>query len=635
MLSIGLRAPGTAEKKKSEPYYAYHPFARAQRSLSMTTRHRTLKNHAQSGAGAGVRDWPAPLARRSSSWEGPIQLTAIVVLGLCLGLGIIVLLDQFLRSNHPIAMDHPIAMERASGSTGSATVDRIAPSVAASGQTVKDESPPSGRREVTIESEGPSGNPPAQELANIFAEPARVDWLDPEVPAGGLSISGRVQNEKGRPLAGIAVLARAIRLFDADVEATDPAREAVQSASTDFDGYFLFRDIADGEYRIHTTAMDGFAPAQITVRAGVTSANLVLATQREVQIFGVVKSTDGTPLEAVQVINYDVPPLFTETGPQGNYELAASLKTNDQFLPLYFKREGYRNQPVRLDPVDLDDEFDDILLDVSMEPLEGLTAVTGSLKDPNGHPIVGEVVRLQSSGLKTLYRGQSDMNGLFFFGGVEPGADYRLIVTPQGGYRDHVRKRLEIPGKGVTLEVVLEPLRDGAVSGWMMDLYGNPIPGFALFLRSQVAHRQSVLVTGDDDGFFAVEEIPEGRVELSTASLPKITATGIRASSEAEEPVFVVLDLGSLELRGRVTNRSGKPLAAPSVNLAWWHRENGVRSFSARSTAADANGKFSFRGLGPGPHILQVNMPGYSTAKIRIDVGASQSEVIVQLDEEM
>ena len=261
--------------------------------------------------------------------------------------------------------------------------------------------------------------------------------------------------------------------------------------------------------------------------------------------------------------------------------------------------------------------------------------MTGSLEDPNGHPVVGEVVRLQSSDLKTLYRGQSDMNGLFFFGGVEPGADYRLIVTPQGGYRDYVRKKLAIPGKGVTLDVVLEPLHDGVVSGWMIDVDGYPIPGFALSLRSQVAHRQSVLVTGDDDGFFAVEKIPEGSVELSTASLPKIIATGIRASPEAEEPVLVVLDLGSLELRGRVTNRSGKPLAAPSVNLAWWHRENGVRSFSARNTAADANGKFSFTGLGPGPHSLQVSMPGYSTAKIELDVGVNQSEPIVQLDEEM
>ena len=97
----------------------------------------------------------------------------------------------------------------------------------------------------------------------------------------------------------------------------------------------------------------------------------------------------------------------------------------------------------------------------------------------------------------------------------------------------------------------------------------------------------------------------------------------------------MVLDLGSLELRGRVTNRSGRPLAAPKVNLAWWHRENGVRSFSAQNTAADANGDFSFTGLGPGPHTLRVNMPGYGTAKIELDVGVNRGEVIVRLDEEM
>ena len=165
-----------------------------------------------------------------------VMAAMIVVLGFFLSLGIFLPLDPSTRSNLLIAM------EKVSGSTGSETVDRIAPSPMPGRGTDKGGSPPPSAREATIVSENRSGEPPARESEDTSVGPARVDWLDPIVPAEGLSISGRVQDEEGQPLPGIPMLAKAIRLFDADTEATHPAREAVRSAFTGFDGHFVFRD---------------------------------------------------------------------------------------------------------------------------------------------------------------------------------------------------------------------------------------------------------------------------------------------------------------------------------------------------------------------------------------------------------
>ena len=251
-----------------------------------------------------------------------------------------------------------------------------------------------------------------------------------------------------------------------------------------------------------------------------------------------------------------------------------------------------------------------------MEPLKGLTTVTGRLEDPDGHPVAGKIINMRSSKLRTNYRAQSDVKGYFSMEGVEPGKDYRLTVRPGADYRDYERTQLEIPAGGLKLDIVLEPLNQGELSGWMTDVDGNPIPGFALTLQSKVATGQSVQVVGDHQGFFTVEEFPEGSAVLKTNSYPIFEIQGIRVSSEAEEPVVVVLDMGPHALFGRVTTVFGDTVAAAEVSLGWEHSENGVQNYSARKTTADQNGNFAFTGLGSGVHTLRVNAPGFSMAVI-------------------
>jgi hypothetical protein len=166
----------------------------------------------------------------------------------------------------------------------------------------------------------------------------------------------------------------------------------------------------------------------------------------------------------------------------------------------------------------------------------------------------------------------------------------------------------------------------------------NSVSGIAgeyhMTLNSTVANGHSVQVVGDHQGFFAVEEFPEGSAVLKTNSYPILEVRGIRSSYKAEEPVRVVLDMGQHTLRGRVRNGSGNPVAAPDISLVWGHNENGVQNNSTRITTADRNGMFTLTGLGSGMHLLRVNAQGFNGAVIKIDVGMGPDNIVVELEKE-
>jgi hypothetical protein len=67
------------------------------------------------------------------------------------------------------------------------------------------------------------------------------------------------------------------------------------------------------------------------------------------------------------------------------------------------------------------------------------------------------------------------------------------------------------------------------------------------------------------------------------------------------------------------------------VSLSWLHNVNGVSSSARRKTTADTKGYFLFTQLGPGLHTLNINAPGFRSARLDHDVGMPGEEILVQL----
>ena len=354
---------------------------------------------------------------------------------------------------------------------------------------------------------------------------------------------------------------------------------------------------------------------------------------RDVRVYGTVNSTDGTPIKAVHIVATPTR-RCTSSGPKGEYELEITWQGNNFWNRILFQHEGFRQQRVRINPADLDGLTGDFQLDVLMEPLKRLTSVNGRLTDAKGRPVGGEILRIVTPRMNTWYRAQSDARGNFLFNEVEPGKDHQLQIRPVSRYKNKDINPLLVPEGGLKLDIVLESINQGEISGWMIDLDGNPIPGFSLTLRSTSATAQSVSVVSDQQGFFSVENFPVGGALLRTNSYPRLTVLGIRVSAEPEEPVTVILDIGRHVLQGWVIDGFGEPVAATSVALEWGFSDNGLRSSSTRKTTADQGGYFVFTGLGPGLHKMQVSAAGFNTGMRTIDVGADPDEIVVELEEE-
>lgn len=475
----------------------------------------------------------------------------------------------------------------------------------------------------------------ADVLASRLLKPAGVDRAAADLPDDEepeeFVIGGHVQDEEGEPVSNIEVLAEWIGDANRVPLGVDLTPEQVQSIFTDFTGAFLFGNLQNGDYRLRLAPVAGIAPAEIKVRAGILNANLVAVVLRDVRVYGTVNSTDGAPIKDVHIVAAPAA-RSTITGSRGEYELDVNWQGNDALYTVLFQHEDFRQQRIRINSADLDDRKGDFQLNVTLEPLKRLVTVAGRLTDTNGSSVSGEILTMVTPQLRTSYQAQSDEYGNFLFKAVEPGKDHQLRIRPASRYKNKDINPLLVPDAGLTLDVVLELIDEGELSGWMIDLDGHAIPGFPLTLRSNMATAKSVSVVSDQQGFFSVQGFPVGDALLRTHSYPILMVQGIHVSADPEEPVTVILDTGKHVLLGRVIDKFGEPVAASIIILNWEFTINGLRNSSTRKTNADQYGNFVFTGLGPDLHALQVSAAGFSTAVHTIDVGTGPHEIVVVLE---
>ena len=451
-------------------------------------------------------------------------------------------------------------------------------------------------------------------------------------PEGDLAISGRVLNRAGTPVPGIKMEARATYLFDSEQGKLIYARTNQRMAVSGNDGTYAFERLADGEYHINTEATEHYSRAQISVRAGVDFVDLVLTGQRELSVNGLVSTAGGDPLTGVMVTPLGQSPLTVSSGEDGRYTFEIKLMETAQSLAVRASKQGYKDREVRLDKIQ-PGAGSDFELNIVMEPDADtvLAEVSGRLTDPEGEPVAAQRIGLSSAGTRQNHRVITDVDGKFIIQDVEPGDDYMLTINTVDAYADVFQKNLKISRTGLKLNIELLALETGTLSGQMVNVHGASVPGFMLVLQTKQTSYYNKRVLGDDTGDFRVEKAPAGELRLRTKSSPYYTIEGIKLAPEAEQQVAVVLDFGEDEIRGRVLNDQGYPVAVPNISLTWSHQQYGIRSTSRRAAAADEQGNFHFSQLGPGTHRLVINAAGYKPVTLNHNVSSQGTDLEVKL----
>jgi hypothetical protein len=299
---------------------------------------------------------------------------------------------------------------------------------------------------------------------------------------------------------------------------------------------------------------------------------------------------------------------------------------------LRFYLQGYEEGLAQI-PAPEADAPQGVRLDVALRVVEEAAGVSGLVRTERGEPIAGATVTL-SSPTGTRYQAVSSEEGSFSVPGVKIGAGYYLRVLPPAPFVDYSKRDIRVAEDGVWLEVVLDSLQTGRLTGRMIDAEQNPIPSFRLWLVSVAAARSAVPITSDERDYFELAEAPAGMLSFDTRSSPRLLVTGVSLPADGEADVLLVLDSGDHEMEGEVLDDRGDPVRGADVSLSWsWSGDGGeTRSTSTRRTRTGEDGLFHFQRLGPGKHALDVRADGYVPQAEHYEIGPYAPEVEVRLE---
>lgn len=445
----------------------------------------------------------------------------------------------------------------------------------------------------------------------------------------GLALTGRVLDRRGAPLAGIEISAVRHRFASAVSESVSGDRSPRVTRSSD-DGSFEFRGLAEGEYDLETRATERFASAGALVQAGSAPVDLVL--HEAFRVYGTVTNERSDALARVRVELLNRPEIFAYTDEQGSFELTMRRDhgVGEGSLALRFSLPGYDEMQLPV-PRPAPDGSRALRLDAELRSAAGAVSVTGVVESERGDPIAGATVVLGVQG-GPKYQVGTGVDGRFSLDGVEVGRGYYLRVFAPFPYRDYSDQGIRVAEEGLSLEIVLDALETGRLIGRMADFEGNPLPGLRLWLASSAAVRGSVPVSGDERGYFEVDDAPAGTLSFDTRAEPRLRVSGLTLGAGGEADVLLVLDSGEHELVGEVLDDRGDPVAGAQVTLSWSHVSVDLQSTSHRATRTDANGSFGFANLGPGEHLLEVQAPGFRAVREYRDVGRYAEEVEIRLE---
>ncbi len=494
----------------------------------------------------------------------------------------------------------------------------------------------------------------------LTAAIARVNAAAPSAPVANLalrkaaSISGRVTDEKGQPVAAARVrILRELgirRLLRG--AASNPASvlggEGVLTAA---DGAFRIRGLEPERNLSLEAAKTGYAPAHkpgVSLKAGDAIKDIALVVRRGLEARGKVVDAQGQP-----VAGAEIRAIRREEGVRGAAQVQMRLMGAAQEKPdavtagdgaytlrgleegqytLVVAREGFARKTVPTLEVETTGE--------NVWPQVTLAAgapIAGTVRDSAGAPISGAQIfgiEVGGSGGRPQ-NATSDADGKFRLEGFV--AERAILVNASAQGYATLQKNVTPP----VADVVIVLKTAGTVRGRVEDAdTKRPVTDFTVSRGGprggggiQVAFGRA---GGDqtfqsEDGAFELTDVPPGKwtIRGSAAGYRSAEASGVEVGEgETKEGVVLSLKKGG-GLSGRVIDPRG--IAVANASVTWHPAETGGGPMGAAmarimggvggggSTTSDADGHFQFDGLPDARVTVTASHPDYLEATRDID----------------
>lgn len=444
------------------------------------------------------------------------------------------------------------------------------------------------------------GHAPAALIITTSGQPEPVEHVAVAL-AHGASVSGRVVDEKGKPIANARVVATNA---SEPLPVVDPRRDGVMTTA---DGKFVLPALSAGTWRL--AASDGThapttsEPLTVDGDHGRSGVELVLPSGGVVR--GTVKDKAGAPIAGANVSVVAQGYVFWRarrqalTDANGSFAIAGLARRPVDVVA------WHESGASTISHVDLAAKAEN---DVALV-LDVTGTLVGTVVDKAGRPIAEAQVIAEPEwtggtgdraewGIRGIQEAVADQSGAFTFAGLPEGS-YRVRAARPGAAEAALALSPGVVAKpGATIKVVVAA--DGRAVG-KVELQGKAPSAFALTLGAT-----NPVPFATKDGSFALPAAG-GTFPLTVSGPGFVELTKTVTIEEGKDT-----DLGTIvvtagrSMSGRVLDSNGTPVAKAKVAAGDLLTGGGAElyikdeSINAQDTETDEHGRFVMQGFGQG-----------------------------------
>jgi RNA polymerase sigma factor (sigma-70 family) len=342
---------------------------------------------------------------------------------------------------------------------------------------------------------------------------------------------------------------------------------------------------------------------------------VIRAYPLDVDVSGQVVDAEGRPVADARVIQW-VYERNREVRTDSEGRFGIRLSSTSGYVQLRVEAEGHAHAVLELDPPESGS--------MTLEPVQLLAErrLAGRVLDAEGRPVAGATIRDRRSYFATP--ATSDVDGRFQLGGLDPEQE-RLMLGVR--HAEFAALELEVLMPSEPIELRLD--RGVTLKGLVRSPKGAPVSNAWIQLGVNVGLETLPGTVSDANGHFEFEHVQPGPVHLwwwAQGFAAGRYSTELPRNGSSDTVVELVLDPEHV-LRGRLLRPDGQPQAWGLVFVRD-RRSRSPERFDSTQAWSDADGRFTFLGLPPGPVVVGATVRGFERIELDLaDIGSEELEL--------